>query len=208
MIPIKMKRNPPQKVIHPIPPHNGFGSEEDSLLSVYFLRPEAKIRNMHKMFKSDKHILRFNARLISPIPSDSERKFIISVFARDDSIQIYEIADKNSGRINSKFIERQKHKNPYTNKYYTEKDCVVGSTLYVNKYTFKLLECDDYTKKYMIDNPEVFRDSDLSAIVERIRLAGLKFQNIEEYAIEILKTLDPSGSNYVAKEDLLEGFKK
>ena len=48
------------------------------------------------MFKADKHILRFNAKLISPIPADAERKFIVSAFARDDTVQVFEVADKNS----------------------------------------------------------------------------------------------------------------
>jgi hypothetical protein len=208
MIPIKMKRNPPQKVIHPIPSHTGFGSEEDSLLSVYFLHPEAHIKDVNKMFKNDKHTLRFNAKLISSIPSDTERRFIVSFFVRDDTVQVFEVADKNSGRISSKFMERNKQKNPYTNKPYTEKDFVVGSTIYINKYIFKLNECDDYTKKYMKDNAEIFRDSDLTAIVGRVRVAGLKCQSIEEFVVEILKTLDPEGRNYASKEDILDGFKK
>lgn len=208
MVPIKIKRNPPQKIIHPIPPHNGFGSEEDSLLSVYFLRPEAKIKDMNKMFKSDKHILRFNCQLISSIPSDSERKFILSVFARDDTVQIYEIAEKNSGRVSSKFMERQKQKNPYTNRYYSEKDFVVGNTIYINKYIFKLLECDEYTKKYMKDNFEVFRDSDLYSIINRIRSAGIKYNNDEAFAVEFLSVLDPAGKGFISKSELVEGFKK
>jgi len=209
MIPIKMKKkNPPQKIIHPIPSHNGFGSEEDSLLSVYFLRPEQKIRDMIKMFKSDKHILRFNAKLISSVPSDGERKFIASIFARDDTVHIFELADKNSGRISCKFMERQKVKNPYTNKYYSEKDFAVGHTIYCNKYIFKLFECDEYTKKYMKDNPEAFRDSDVVAIIERIKIAGMKHQSAEDYAVEVLKTIDPLGAHFVSKEDVLDGFKK
>jgi hypothetical protein len=208
MQPIKVKRNPPQKIIHPIPPHIGFGSEEDSLLSVYFLKPKATLKDMEKMFKSDKHILRFNAKLISSLPADSERKFLVSVFVRDDTVQIFETAEKNSGRISSKFMERQKHKNPYTNKYYAEKDFVVGNTIYINKYIFKLLECDDYTKKYMRDNYENFRDSDVTNVVERIKLAALKHSSLEEFVIDVLKTLDPYGSNFVSKEDIVEGFKK
>jgi len=62
MNPIRMKKNPPQKVIHPIPPHMGYGSEEDSLLSVYFLNPKGKIRDMNKMFKV---ILLFTGSLTS-----------------------------------------------------------------------------------------------------------------------------------------------
>jgi hypothetical protein len=208
MVPIKVKRNPPQKVIHPIPPHNGFGSEEDSLRNVISLNPSSKIKYFSKMFRSDKHILRFNAKLISPVPSDSERKFIVSFFVRDDTIQIFEVADKNSGRTCCKFMERQIQKNPYNNKYYSEKDFVFGNSIYINKYIFKLLECDDYTKKYMKDNAELFRDSDLNAIVERIKLSGYKYQNLEDFVVNILKILDPESKDYASKEDILEGLKK
>ena len=150
MIPITKHRKLQTKIIHPIPSHtSGLGSEEDSLLSVYHLRPVAKIINMNKMFKSDKHILRFNSKLISQIPSDGERKFLISFFARDQTILVFEIADKNSGRQTAKFMERKKHRNPYTNKYYKETDFIYGNTIYVNKYIFRLLECDNYTDKYM-----------------------------------------------------------
>ena len=64
MNPIKVKRNPPQRVIHPIPSHNGFGSEEDSLLSVFYLNPAGKVHEYYTdKFKRDKHILRFSAKM-------------------------------------------------------------------------------------------------------------------------------------------------
>lgn len=208
VVPIKLKRNPAQKVIHPIPPHNGFGSEEDSMRNVLSLNPQSKLKYVTKMFKSDKHILRFNAKLISPVSADSERKFIISVFVRDDSIQIFEVADKNSGRLTCKFIERKNQKNPFTNKFYSEKDFVVGNSIYINKFIFKLLECDEYTKKYMRDNPELFRDSDLYAIVNRIRVAGMNHQNLEDYVVELLKVLDREGKDYVSRQEISDGLKK
>ena len=209
MVPIKVKRNPPQKVIHPIPPHNGFGSEEDSLLNVYYLNPAGKFHEyVTDKFKRDKHILRFNAKLISPVPSDEERKFIISYYVRDEAIMIYEIADRNSGRISCKFLEKSKKKNPYTNRYYSEKDLMVGNTIYLNQYTFRLLECDEYTKKYMRDNAEIFRDSDPTEVIERIRTAGIKYESMEKYLIKILKVIDPTGKGFVPKESILEGFKK
>ena len=209
MIPIKVKRNPPQRVIHPIPPHNGFGSDEDSLLSVFYLNPQGKIHEKYTNgFKKDKHILRFNAKMISPVPSDEERKFILSYYCKDDSIQIYEIADRNSGRINSKFLERKRLKNPYTNNYYSEKDILVGNTIYINNYTFRLMECDEYTKKYMRDNAEIFRDADCSEVIERIRTAGNKYESLEKFLIEILRTLDPNGTGWVSSDNIFEGFKK
>ena len=174
MNPIKVKRNPPQRVIHPIPSHNGFGSEEDSLLSVFYLNPAGKVHEYYtKEFKRDKHILRFNAKLISPVPSDEERM-----------------------------------KNPYTNRYYSEKDLMVGKTIYLNKYTFRLLECDEYTKKYMRDNAEIFRDSDCSEVIGRIRTAGNDFDNMDNYLVAILKGLDPENKGYISSDEILEGFKK
>lgn len=208
MDPIRMKKNPPQQIIHPIPPHNGYGSEEDSLLSVYYLNPMSKIRDMIKMFKQDKHIMRYYCKLISSIHSDMERSFIVSIFCRDDSIQVYELASKNSGRSSCKFMERQKMKNPYTNAYYTPKDFIKGKDIYLNKYIFRLLECDEYTKKYMIDNPEQFKDSDLATVCTRMRSGASAFKTLEEYAIAVLSAIDPESKHYVSENEIKLGFKR
>lgn len=206
--PVKIKRSPPPKIIHPIPPKNGIGSEEDTLLSVYSLRPMAKIKDMNKMFKSDKHILRFKSKLISSVASDEERNFLISFYCRDDTIMVYELAEKNSGRQACKFMERKKHKNPFTKKFYNEKDFSVGLTLYLNSFIFKLLDNDEYTKKYMRENPEVFTDSNVDSIVSRLRLVSNKHSSYEEFLISCLRNIDPQGNEYVFKESIVEGFKK
>ena len=49
MNPIKVKRNPPQRVIHSIPSHNGFETKEDSLLSVFYLNPPGKVHEYMNM---------------------------------------------------------------------------------------------------------------------------------------------------------------
>lgn len=49
-------------------------------------------------------------------------------------------------------MERQTHQNPFTKKIYKENDFVVGNTIYLKKYMFRLLEMDEYTRKYMIVN--------------------------------------------------------
>ena len=57
---IKVKRQAPPNLsnIYPIPPHNGFGSEEDSLLNVKYLDPSYKIHEyVSDKFKKDKHII-------------------------------------------------------------------------------------------------------------------------------------------------------
>lgn len=74
------------------------------------------------MYTQDQYILRYEARLISETREDNGRNFIVSFYCGDDSIQVYEVADKNSGLWQGKFLERKKHKNPTTTLFYVEKD--------------------------------------------------------------------------------------
>lgn len=79
-----------------IPPHNGIGSNEDSLGYIYRLVPKPPMKDFFKWV--DQQIgLRFTAKLSAPKPEDANRKFIITFYLNDDSIQIYEPPNKNSG---------------------------------------------------------------------------------------------------------------
>ena len=120
---------------------------------------------------------------------------------------MYEIADRNSGRKSGKFYEKQRVKSPYTKEYYTEKDFVLGNLIYVNKYTFKLIEMDEYTKKYMISNKEIFRDADIKNVVDRIKLVSNDFTDFDEFLVHLLFVIDPKGTNFVSKDDIINGLK-
>lgn len=96
----------------------GYGTEEDSMGHVLSLQPKPPKFDMKKMFKQDMYILRFNAKLVSTEPDDESRIFIISFYCGDDTIQVYEVCDKNSGRIGGKFMERKKHRSPVNQNYY------------------------------------------------------------------------------------------
>lgn len=118
LVPIQLRKPKPNIMYQPLPKYNGYGTEEDSLGSVYSLQPKPPRIDMKKMFKQDMHILRFEAKLVSTEPDDENRKFIISFYCGDDTIQVYESCDKNSGRVGGKFMERKKHKSPITADYY------------------------------------------------------------------------------------------
>jgi len=49
-IPIDLKKEKAKKFWQPVPPYNGFGSEEDSLGSVYSLQPKPPRKDINKMF--------------------------------------------------------------------------------------------------------------------------------------------------------------
>ena len=94
-----------------IPPHNGIGSEEDSLGYVYKLVPKPPKKDFFKWV--DQQIsLRFTAVFCSPKPEDVNRSFIITYYLNDDSLQIYEPPARNSGFSTGKFLERGAYKTP------------------------------------------------------------------------------------------------
>ena len=91
-------------VEHKVPPFNGYGTPEDSLGNVLKLQPKPPKKDMTKIFTNDQYVMRFEARMISQNKDEHNRKFIISFFAGDDTIQVYQSADKNSGIWGGKFL--------------------------------------------------------------------------------------------------------
>jgi len=147
MIPIKLPEPIEYKPINKLPPHTGFGSEEDSLTSIFSLNPKALSKDEIKSFNMDKYVLRFNAKLQSKEPDNATRKFLIAFYCGDDTISVWENVGKNGGIIGGKFMERKKHKNPKNNKYYLETDFLLGNVLELNKFSFILMTADDFTLK-------------------------------------------------------------
>jgi hypothetical protein len=177
-VPIHLKKQQPNLMYEAVPPYNGYGKEEDSLGSVYSLQPKPPKIDMKKMFKQDMHILRFEAKFISTEPDDESRKFIISFYCGDDTIQVYEVCDKNSGRMGGKFMERKKHKNPVSQTYYAEKDFLIGRTIFLGGYKFQLLKADEYTEKYMEDNSDIFLEQNLLSIVNKIKKGASAYASL------------------------------
>jgi len=85
-----------------IPPYNGFGSEEDSLGNCLTLIPKPPQRDFVKFMAHDRRGLdsnevRFTARLVTDVPVDKDRRFQISYFRTDDTMQVFEPPVRNSG---------------------------------------------------------------------------------------------------------------
>ena len=133
-----------------IPPHNGFGDEIDSLGYVYRLIPEKPKKDFFKAVDNEGKILRFTAKFNTRVPEDLERRFIISFFLSDDSISIYEPAQKNSGIVEGKFLERRKYKNVDKNfEFITPTELAIGGDVKINGYSFHILSCDEFTQNYL-----------------------------------------------------------
>jgi hypothetical protein len=207
MDPIALKKPRPNILYQPVPPYNGYGTLEDSLGSVYSLQPKPPKIDMKKMFKQDMHVLRFEAKLISTEPDDEARRFIVSFYCGDDTIQVYEVCDKNSGRIGGKFMERKKHHNPVNSQYYQEKDFLLGYTIFLGGFKFQLLKADEYTEKYMEDNPEYFPQANLIHVIAKVKRGASAYKNLQEYAIALLGKLDQNGNGVLSFDEFSNGLK-
>ena len=206
-VPIQLPTSAPSVQYQPVPAYQGFGTEEDSMGSVVNLRPKVPKPNMKKMFKQDMHILRFNAKLVSTEPDDENREFIISFYCGDDTIQIYEVCDKNSGRIGGKFMEKKTHKNPVTNGNYEEKDLCIGRTLFLGGFRFQLASADEYTEKYMEDNPEQFPEQNINNILDKIKKKAVGYASMQDYCIDLLVKLDKNNDGVIDFEEFTAGLR-
>lgn len=142
-----------------IPPFTGYGSEED-ISSCLYLVPKPSVRRYERYFDNISIVLRFLAKLDTTVAYDLERKFLISFFLSDDTLQVYEIPSKNSGKIlyklgmvEGRFLERKKYKNPANEgNYFQITDFEINKSLKINSHSFFIYDADDYTKKWLLEN--------------------------------------------------------
>jgi hypothetical protein len=145
--------DPPQKekgrIV--IPPYNGFGSEEDSLGNCLRLVNQPPKKDYYKYIDNDKLILRFLARLNTKELEDVDRRFLISFFLADDTIQVYEMKNRNSGIWEGKFLERSKYKNVENDmKQFTISDFEIGKSMIINTFSFYVIDADEFTKNGLL----------------------------------------------------------
>ncbi|KAG7202805.1 hypothetical protein KM043_009964 [Ampulex compressa] len=170
-----------QKVEKYVPPYNGFGSYEDSLGNCFTVMPKAPRTDFMKFLYHDKqgfdsHVLRFRAKLISNIPDNDERQFIVRIFLMNDTISIFELARRNSGFKRSLFQKRMLVMLPgqdiFTNKkpqYYKPQDFYVGAIVNLNDFHFQITSADVYALRYMELHSNEFPKANVKLILEKLQ---------------------------------------
>jgi len=143
---------PPQR---PPPPPTGYGTEDDSMVSVnrLVLQPPKKFPGAYLPSRAEDveggNVLRFFARLNSSDPLHVDRRFIVSYYLVDDSVAIYEKQFRNSGMRGGKFLERGKYPTADGSRNYGAHDLFKGAQLKFNAHTFTLIYADEYTMSFM-----------------------------------------------------------
>jgi hypothetical protein len=183
--------SPPARVAaHP--PPTGFGSEEDSMGSVYHLSPRVPRKDFGKIMAETGNVLRFKAKMVidgTGAPArgeDQERDFLISYYIADDTITVYEPPVRNSGHMGGKFMERNRpRKGGHASGsggsgpvlYYGIDDITVGSTIILSGHHFTILDEDDYSTKYRTalktggpkPPPRMARTENVKGVLDRLQ---------------------------------------
>ena len=125
------------------PPATGYGSDEDSLQSFRSIVLKAPRKDVAKYIRFRNDVLRFSAVHAHPKPEDSGRQFIVCFYLADDTVSIYEPAQRNSGHIGGKIFARAPVKG------ITAERLEVGTTIVLGGQEYSLLDTDERTQKFM-----------------------------------------------------------
>ncbi|XP_063973466.1 EF-hand domain-containing family member C2-like [Diachasmimorpha longicaudata] len=167
------------------PPYNGFGSYEDSLGNCFRIIPKPPKMDYARFAAFDKQgydskVLSFRGGMISKIPENCSRQFIIQIYLMDNTVSIFEYAPKNTGFTRSLFQKRMEVPLPGREVYPTEKPryfephhFYIGAGLNLGGFQFYLTSADEYTLRYMELNCDKFSRANAALIMSKIR-EGLK----------------------------------
>jgi len=187
------------------PPHNGFGSEEDSLSSFMFLTPKVPRRDFKKLMENDKKMLRFTAKLHAPSPIDASRQFIITYYLADDTIAVFEKAVRNSGIIGGKWLSRTRVKNLDTAKYFDKGDLFVGAVVTLKGHRFDIESADEFTLRLMEGSGAVWPLSNIAFVMDTLK------RKIQEHSISarrMFRTIDKDFSGFITLEEFSQALVK
>lgn len=150
------------------PPHNGIGTEEDSLINCMMIQPKPPKQDLGRLMTLSGECLRFECKLMNGEPEDENRKFVIGFFPADDTVACWESVTRNSGHMGGKFAEKGRKKNPDTGKYFALQDFRVGQTLTLQAHPFKLIRADEHALQYMEARPDECPFADPMFVARRL----------------------------------------
>ncbi|KAL3282731.1 hypothetical protein HHI36_005902 [Cryptolaemus montrouzieri] len=157
-MPIEQAKPPPLE--HPMPPHDGIGSLEDSLQNTLSFMPKPPRKDVIRQISNANKFLRYEMVMENIHPEDTIRKFLLLYSLGDGTCKIHEPPISNSGIIGGKYL-RATHlvkpgSDPLDPTYYTPGDFYIGAVITVFQQRFIITGADLYVYRYMQANPEKF----------------------------------------------------
>ena len=188
-----------------VPPHNGFGDEEDSLRSWKQLALRCPVKDIRKIVECGNLMLKFEMELITANPSDAMRRFVLTYYIADNTISIFEPALRNSGILGGRFLQRQKVKID-GNRYALAADFFVGAEVTISHRQFRVISTDERSLVYMEQQSKEFAKSNIDTIMNKLHAMLTSNQSGLSEAFS-KADLDGSGClNYLEFLDLVQSL--
>ncbi|KAG8194775.1 hypothetical protein JTE90_017217 [Oedothorax gibbosus] len=164
------------------PPHNGIGTWDDSLQNCISLFPRRPKKDLMKEIRYDGKALRYKAEMVTPIPEERNRSFVVTFFPSDDTVSINEESIPNSGFPGGAFLKRTPLPKPDSNpacnpQFYTTRDFGIGQEIRACGKLFKLKDADRFVMNFMEQNPELFT-------VEQVQAHKKYTKKPDEYTVD------------------------
>ncbi|XP_017777691.1 PREDICTED: EF-hand domain-containing protein 1-like [Nicrophorus vespilloides] len=157
---IDMKPKEKPKIKPPMPPHDGFGSLEDSMQNTYMMIPKPPRKDVIKQVTNANKFLRYEMKFDAVHPEDTIRRFVMKYNLGDGTVNIYEIIIENSGVIGGKYLRNtmltKPGGDPLDPDYYSPADFYIGGVITVYEQRFIIIGADLYVYRYMQENPDKF----------------------------------------------------
>lgn len=135
-----------------LPKYLGLGTPEDSLSSMFSLRPRTPTIG----FPRNDEILVYRCQL----EGSPERRFILKFDVKHGTITITELPIDNSGIMQGRFVTSQRVRKPNCDPdlpvFYGPADLLVGRVILVNCHRFRITEADKSVEEFRKKYPERF----------------------------------------------------
>jgi Ca2+-binding EF-hand superfamily protein len=160
------------KAVVPIPPHHGFGSEEDTLHSMKYLDPQSHPRksDLRRFQQSKNKTLKFYAGLKTEHPIDKMRKYRITWYLDDDSLSVYEEEVRNAGFLAGKWQARIKMQNPDTGERFKSSEFFLGAEVTIKGHRFVVNSADEFSLRFMEDSSSLWPMSSVDFVLSKLKV--------------------------------------
>lgn len=201
-----LERGKVQLPVQVPPPHDGFGTEEDSFQNWKYLSLKPPPADFEKLENESGKVMTFAASLAPPVaPEEAGRQFVINYYRATDEIEIIENNVRNSGVVGGKFLAKRRHLKRLPDGRqvpYAPADFNVGGTVTILQRTFVLDSIDRRSKRLVDGIPyPVTEDRVRELVIVFKTLLQSKFLRIHE----AYRVLAPGGTLTI--KELMEFFR-
>lgn len=192
--------------VHYPPPHNGFGTDIDSLQNCKGLTLKPPRVDIEKQWREMDKTMIFSAVLVTSDPVDSQRQFVVNFHRATDEVEIGEKNIRNSGVIGGKFLAKGRHLKEMPNGKkvaFSPEDFAEGKTVDICGRTFLLQKMDEKSRKVALGIEDDIAEDRVRELVLLFRtLVATKYLRVQE----AFRAIAPSGTLTVT--DMVDFFRR